>query len=102
MNRRQSTKRPVDELPLEPGAIQAAVERGVRDAARYDDDLEDFIQGAWVALLENLPRLEGLGPESLPGYIRRIARNATVDADSPVNFVSCPASRRASKNWRAR
>ncbi len=80
MNRRQRTKRPVDELPLGPSEIHAAVTRGVRDAARYDDDLEDFIQGAWVALLENLPRLKGLAPESVPGYIRRIARNATVDA----------------------
>ena len=75
----KTTPTAADAVPLPTDEIHAALRSGVLRLAR-EGDLEDLLQDAWVALLERLPKLEGVKPRALPAYIRRIGYTAAVDS----------------------
>ena len=81
MTHRNPTQTPPDsELPLEPDAIDRILRTGVLDVTRNPEAVDDLVQGAWVRLLEQLPRLRDVDPPALGAYIRRLARGAAIDA----------------------
>lgn len=80
MTHRKTTQtQPDTELPLEPDAIDRILRAGVLSVTRCPETIDDLVQGAWVRLLEQLPRLRDIDPPALEAYIRRLARGAAID-----------------------